>query len=126
MKKKAFSREVVRLQTLCERWVDKLTPGWRVSVICEPRRRQFWRGRNCQVLMSTACDWRYLEATITANVKACAELSDHELERTFIHELIHLLVNELAGQDSDHEEHAVSLLTAAVCTAYYLDPPKET
>jgi len=58
-------------------------------------------------------DWRYLSASIAVNVKAVARLDDDELERAVVHELIHVLVNEMREPGIDHEERVVTMLSKA-------------
>ena len=43
-----------------------------------------------------------------------AGMSNEELERTVVHELVHALVNELREGGIDHEERVVTTLTKAV------------
>lgn len=62
----------------------------------------------------TLADWRYGTATIDVNVPALKDMSDEEIERVAVHELIHILVNEMREGDIKHEERVVTALTKAI------------
>lgn len=64
-------------------------------------------------------DWRYGHATITWNMPLVATQSDDQLERAFVHELMHIFLHEMRWardqtEDSlDHEERVATILTKA-------------
>lgn len=57
-------------------------------------------------------DWRYLEATVDWYLPVLADMDDEELEYVVLHELTHVLLNEMresAGEGGlDHEERVVT------------------
>ena len=65
------------------------------------------------ILARTYADWRYGTASIYFNVPAVKKLSPEELESTVIHELCHILVNEMREVELHHEERVVTGLTKA-------------
>lgn len=105
-----------RVKTLFEKWVKRLGLGW-WTMTCtyslespvrdDDRRRKL---AECNAL------WQYLDATITFYLPVTVILTDDELETAVIHELIHVLVNELQQVDEDrqHEERVVTTLTMAI------------
>lgn len=85
-------------------------------------------GKACEAIASTAARWQYLHGSLAFNTDLTAELSQPALERVVVHELAHLVVNEMRAQnlpdgwhrdegDAAHEERVVSLVTAAVLRA---------
>jgi predicted SprT family Zn-dependent metalloprotease len=65
-------------------------------------------------MMRVFPDWRYMHAYIGVCVPSVARVSDEELENAVVHELVHILVNEMQKKDQDHEERAVTLTTKAI------------
>lgn len=61
----------------------------------------------------TFADWRYLSATIEINISDISGMKKEELEKVIVHELLHIIVNELREKDISHEERVVSELTNA-------------
>lgn len=61
--------------------------------------------------------WQYMRAKIVFNMVDVARLDDEALERTFVHECMHVLVNEMRyyGEEGGlaHEERVVCTLTNA-------------
>jgi hypothetical protein len=65
---------------------------------------------------SCAANWRYGQAYIQFNMEQVAEQSDEKLERVFVHELMHIFLNETRENDDDwldHEERVATTLTKA-------------
>jgi predicted SprT family Zn-dependent metalloprotease len=77
------------------------------------------RGGRDHTVAHCSSDWRYGHACITWNMSLVREQSDDKLEVVFVHELMHIFVNEMRwtadnSDDSiDHEERVVSTLTKA-------------
>ncbi len=57
--------------------------------------------------------WKYFTADIDFNYVQLKEMEDQEIEEVVIHELIHIVVNELREGGIEHEERIVSHLTMA-------------
>ncbi len=80
-------------------------------------------GYFCQA--STVVRWEYLSATITFNMPLLVECKDKHLEEIVVHELCHVLVNEMRQWAEDeipvgkkdegmkHEERVVTCMTSA-------------
>jgi len=59
-------------------------------------------------------DWRYMTADIHFNIPEMKKsLSIVDIERTVVHELSHILVNQMRNKGIDHEERVVTELTNA-------------
>lgn len=65
------------------------------------------------VAARTFADWRYGTATIMVNLIALDGLSSSKQETVVVHELTHILVNEMQWQGKEHEERTVTNLTKA-------------
>ena len=59
------------------------------------------------------CSWKYLTATITIYLPALEGCTPAQIEKVIIHELVHVLINEMREGDSDHEERVVTQLQKA-------------
>ena len=76
----------------------------------------FIRDHDRIVLMQCSTDWTRINSVIDVCVPALSGKTDKQIERTVVHELVHILVNEMAeldDPDSKHQERVVSLLTKA-------------
>lgn len=71
--------------------------------------------RGSEVGARTYVDWRYAMAHIEFSLSTCRSVSDSDLDTMVLHELVHILVNEMQGDDSDHdhEERVVTTLAKA-------------
>lgn len=78
-----------------------------------------------EALATASARWQYMHGTITFSAPANEIRSDEQLENTFVHELCHVLVNEMRmwateemscdknDEGMHHEERVVSQMTAA-------------
>jgi hypothetical protein len=65
------------------------------------------------LLATTRTDWRYLTASIKFSYDGLFDADDKQIERTVVHELLHVLLNEMREEGTDHEERVVSHLEIA-------------
>jgi len=70
--------------------------------------------KNETVLGRTYANWKYRTAIIYFNVPAFKGFSERKIEQIVVHELMHVLVNEMREGDIHHEERAVTSLTEAI------------
>jgi predicted SprT family Zn-dependent metalloprotease len=75
--------------------------------------KKFKRKDGHQTGIRITARWEYLEAYLEVNTPAIAELSDIELEVAIVHELCHILVNEMREGGIKHEERVCSRLSQA-------------
>ena len=113
-----------RLVALRERWLEPLgLYQWDISwsYVRESAKFLVDNEADPDVVMCCNSRWSYMHAGIGFNMPLCAESDDEALELQFVHELSHVLVNELRwreGEDKDgyrmeHEEHVCSVLARA-------------
>lgn len=107
-----------KLDKLMKKWVPRCwLNSWNIKII------DHWNGLptpKSDYLIYGRCDadWRYANAVLDFDIPACSTLSDFQLERVVIHELIHAVVNEMREKDLDHEERVVSHLENIIEYAY--------
>lgn len=113
-----------RVKPLFEKWAHALGLAWwsltleyeREEDAAPVRGTEFHTGKWGRA-MSTNVDWRYARGTITAYMPMVKTLSDEELERTVVHELCHVFLNETRTADKadwlDHEERVAETLAKA-------------
>jgi hypothetical protein len=118
----AYEAQKARVQALIDRWVKTIGLGWwRITYV---HRRSFSdiqsAGGNYEEKMRCEANWRYGHACITVFVPAIEDLSDNALEWLFVHELMHVFLNEMkvenqgqADHQQEHEEHVASSLASA-------------
>lgn len=122
-----FNVQRKRLLALQDKWIPALGLRWWHTTFVysrQPLKSEAAEGRTC--LAQTLVDWEYLNATITFDMQAIVDESDDDLEKTFVHECMHIFVHEMrmwAGPEvtyekkeeaMKHEERVVTQLTNAV------------
>ena len=108
LKKRATAKK--KLTAFLVKWKRQLWLGqWTVDTVWE------WDGLDDLPASATcSCDWRYMIATITFDLIKCSDLDDDRLENLVVHELFHMVVNEMREEGIDHEERVVSHLTSII------------
>ena len=106
------------LRRLMGQWVYRLGLSWWTVESYyhtgkEARKYFKTKDQYTTVLARTFSDWRYAQATVHFNVPAIKGMSEDEVERTVVHELCHILINEMREGGIDHEERTVTGLTKA-------------
>lgn len=106
-----FDRCKKRVNAIAKKWVKPLGLGYwttHLNFLVE-----IVRDSGNAVGMVCDADWRYQEATITVNVRAVKDLTDGELEACFVHELMHIFLNEMRENGIEHEERVATQLQKA-------------
>lgn len=101
-----------------EKWLQPLgLLWWKVDILYydDPSEilKHFHVDDDSITLARSYSDWRYGTAKVIINLPALAELSPDEIETVIVHELVHVLVNEMREGELHHEERVVSCLTKA-------------
>lgn len=113
-----------RIVMLAKRWISAIGLGWwRITNSYDRTGEDFadstTRAGGFRTGTAARCfpEWRYGFATIVWNMPEVAEMDDEVLENTFVHELMHIYLHELRGDEEsdhlDHEEHAATSLAKA-------------
>jgi len=107
-----------KLRQYIDKWLKPLgLLWWKITIVYlddpkELAQKEFYRDDET-VLARTYSDWRYGTATIYFNMPAFDGMDDAEVENTVVHELAHILVNEMREGEMHHEERVVTGLTKA-------------
>ena len=100
-----------------EKWTYRLgLRWWSVGAIYhkgKDAKRYFKSAEGSTILARTFADWRYCDAFVHFNLPAYDGMSADDIERVVVHELCHILVNEMNATGIDHEERVVTGLTKA-------------
>lgn len=128
MTDKEYKIEVERIRKLIKKWRSPLGLGW-WKVTFEYEREEpeedgkteyaprdvdgIWRN-----VAVTRCDPNYLLATITFYLIQTRKLSDDELEETFVHECMHIILSPMHTRRMAAQEELVATQLARAFTAY--------
>ena len=113
--KKDFKRIRKAMQRYFDHWLKWMGLKWWETEIDyyfkTPKHMRRKNRRN--IAARTTVDWCYMLATVEINVPALVGMDDRSLEELVIHELGHVLVNEMREKGQEHEERVVTCLTKA-------------
>lgn len=114
-----YEGQKIRVDALIDRWVKPIGLGWwRIDFNWSRERKEASPDSpsDFQCVMECSAKWQYRKAAITCYAPAVAEIEDDDyLEWVFIHELMHIFVNESRESDDwmSHEERVCSELASA-------------
>ena len=101
------------------KWIPRLGLAWydlEVVYYDDPGEilQRFRQADNGGVVPAfVAANWMYADAKISVNLPAFDELDADKIEKIVVHELCHILVNEMREGELHHEERVVTGLTKA-------------
>lgn len=107
------------LRSSFEMWIKALGLAWwdiKIEWYTDPAEivRVFGTpGETKMVACFCTALWEYGEARIEVNVSAFDGKTREEVDRIVVHELMHILVNEMREKGIKHEERVVTNLTKA-------------
>jgi len=116
MKEKDYKRYKKRVHKLLKQWIPLLKlDAWYIQVDWYDDKTEFAKGGNRFTAMQIDVDWHYFRARLSVCVPVIAEIDDDRLEWGVVHELCHIIANEMRENDPDlkHEERVVSHLASA-------------
>jgi hypothetical protein len=114
-----YAAQKKRIKTLFNKWVSPLGLGsWKIEILfARLGIRENDKDEKWLAYFITECRWEYQQALIRVSAPDVATLDDRELERDFVHELAHCILNEAkhfsAEDGSEHEERVATQLTNA-------------
>lgn len=108
-----------KIKKICNKWIYRLGLRWwevEVHYVEDPQDviDIFKTNDNEIVIGRTYVDWKYMSANVYLNIPSMLNMTHNQIERIIVHELLHILVNEMREDGIDHEERVVTLLTKAV------------
>jgi hypothetical protein len=108
-----YEMQKIRIKGLVEKWVGLLDiRHWSIEVIYSRSPIECEEGWICQP--QTLTQWCYLASRMTFNLPAVSDISDRVLSSTILHELLHMLVNEMREEGIKHEERVVTQLEKSI------------
>jgi len=120
MNDETFEAQRARIQALIEQWHAPLGLKWWTVTHAYGRSIEDMpvdspQGTGSDVLAKCQVDWEYLRARVTWNLQNVADCDDEYLEKAFVHECMHIIVNEMRFHDEDlkHEERVCTVLANA-------------
>ena len=116
-----FDVQRQRLVALSEKWIKPLGLGWWNIAFAYHRDDYVPLGTTARddSLAKCRASWRYGNALISFNMPLVLEQDETDLEVAFLHELMHIFLNEMrwtadnSSDSLDHEERVASTLTKA-------------
>lgn len=109
-----YTKHRNRIRTLREKWRYRLgLDFWTIHYEYDRGEIADSDGAGNYPVAKCSADWRYLEATMVWSIPRVSTLNDAELEEVFIHECMHILVNEMREEELKHEERVCSTLARA-------------
>lgn len=113
MDDREFNKQRRRIRALIRKWVKPLGLGW-WTVNFEFSREPI-ASNNAGESVAANCHalWPYKTALIKFYMPDLSDLSDEDLERVFVHELMHIFLAEAREDDLHHEERVASDLANA-------------
>ena len=119
MKKKAFKRSRKRFQAVLDKWLKPLgLLWWHIDVFYHRETPKSFKKKRGVTAAKVIARWKYMEAAIYVNTPAIPGMDDEELDRVVIHELCHILVNEMREAEMHHEERVCTRLAQAFAWVY--------
>lgn len=99
MSDKEYNQTKKRIQALIKKWYSPAGWGWWRTDFVYSRER---KPEDDNVAAVTMADFKYSHATITFYLPCLINMSDEELEATFVHELCHITASTYPNfQDND-------------------------
>jgi hypothetical protein len=127
------AQQIKRLKRIQQKWVSCLGLDWWTMEFVysrDPLRDVGPAGfrNDTRAVASTSSDWRYRDATMTFDLALCSTLPDDQLESVFLHEAMHVHLNEIRDgeitvEQRDREERVAT--TMAIVLGWVRDSGKK-
>jgi len=103
-----------RIRALADKWLQPLgLLWWGIEFRHIKDRAGFKRDNGNEALMIVYADWRYMKAVVEVNTEMMKDIDDDELELSFLHEMCHIILDEMDCPDKDHEERVATTMAHA-------------
>lgn len=115
MNDREFAKQRKRILACDAKWGPLLGLRWWTvtHVYCRDRDEMPEDARS-SAAAAVRSHWQYMTASVYWYIPDIADVDAKELESIYIHEALHILVNEMRVKDLDHEERVVSHLTKVI------------
>jgi hypothetical protein len=93
-------------------WIKQTGLGyWDIEVNYH---NEFTDPKDANAIMYVDVDWQYIRAQIHVSYSACKGMTSTEIEKCVVHELMHIILNEMREPETDHEERVATMLQKAM------------
>lgn len=127
--KKKYKPAKKLVKKYLDKWIEPLGLGWWEIIVIYynhlPKTKQATGYDDPRVAARCNADWRYGKAYLEVSMREFSNMDEHTAEVVIIHELTHILVNEMRAGNIDHEERVVTTLTKAFMWTRCADLPTE-
>ena len=110
-----MAKQHKRLKALGEKWIRPIGLGWWdiETYYCDTRKQYRLATGHDPLISAATCvtDWRYRTAALYFNCRLWKTLSDAEAEKAFVHELMHIFLDELMHCQDDRQDHLERVAT---------------
>ena len=103
-----------------KKWVKKTWLGWWKIDILYYSGYEFLKldeHYSIDTVASVDTDWKYMTAKIKVNSEKLETLPKKEIEAVVVHELMHVLLNEMREEGIEHEERVATILARSFLLA---------
>lgn len=111
-----YEKQRARVKEIADRWIKPIGLGW-WHIDVEYHRdlldtTEENRANNWSPTFRVPVKWEYANAIIHCSLPMVEGLDDYDLELSFVHELMHIFINEMREPDPDgkHEERVATTL----------------
>lgn len=115
MTDKEFAKQQKRVERYFQYWQRALwLEQWRTTF--KWHRGEFSQDESDgRTVMRVTSDYRYMQAEVEVYLPAVVDQEDEALERSVVHELSHVLLNEMHywNEDGSHEERVATTMSQA-------------
>lgn len=111
MTDKDFEKQKNRIRKYTNKWRSLLGLWIWTGNIGFSEDRKKGEAEGTEALADVYADWKYLDYDITFYLPCFVKKTEKDVERVVIHEMCHILVNEMREEGLKHEERVVSGLT---------------
>lgn len=124
MTDKALEKQKKRVRRYLDKWRNLLCLWNWTGGVSWSEERKTGEPEGAETLADVYVDWKYLDYCINFYLPCLPGKTDKEIERYVIHEMAHILVNEMREEGIKHEERVASQLTNALLNVYEMGQKK--
>ena len=118
MTDKQFEQQKKRIEKYINKWLHLFNLwGWKGKCVWERDSKKNQDGET-EVLAHCFSDWKYLIYELTFFLSSFVHKSNRDVERVVVHEMLHIVLNEMRENRHENEERVVSTLTNIMESVY--------
>lgn len=111
MTDKQYDQQKKRIEKYVNKWLQLFhLHNWKGRCVWERDSKKNNDGET-EVLAHCFSDWKYLIYELTFFLSSFVHKSEKDVERIVVHEMLHIVINEMRENRHENEERVVSTLT---------------